>query len=70
MENEKKMMSLTSDVKNADLKAQVDQQIKEIAVLKDQIDNMKHELSEQRALTKEVAQASSKGQISQNFGAK
>ena len=70
MENENKMMNLKSDVKNADLKAQVEQQMKEIAVLKEQITNMKHELSEQRTLTKEVAQASSKGQISQNFGAK
>ena len=68
LENDRKLMKLTSDVMNADMKAQVEQQNKEISVLQNQIDNLKHELSEQRSLTKEVAQASSKSQISQNFG--
>ena len=35
--------------------------------LQEQIANLKHELTEQRILTKDVAQASSKSQISQNF---
>lgn len=68
LENEKKILQLNSNVTNAEMKAQVDQQIKEIQVLKSQIDNLKHELSEQRTLTKEVAQASAKAQISQTFG--
>lgn len=68
IENENKLMKLTSDVMNANMKAQVEQQSKEIHVLQNQIENLKHELSEQRSLTKEVAQASSKSQISQNFG--
>ena len=67
LENEKKMLKMASDVINADIKAQTEQQIKEIAVLKEQIANLKHELTEQRTLTKDVAQASSKSQISQNF---
>lgn len=54
----------------ATLKAQNEQQMKEIAVLKDTITGLKHELSEQRSLTKSVAEASSKAQISQNFGNK
>lgn len=68
IENERKLMKLNGDVMNADMKAKVDQQNKEIIVLQNQIDNLKHELSEQRSLTKEVAQASSKSQISQSFG--
>ena len=54
----------------ASLQAQVEQQVKEIRVLNDTISGLKHELAEQRTLTKEVAQASSKSQISQNFGNK
>jgi hypothetical protein len=54
----------------ASLQAQVEQQVKEIRVLNDTISSLKHELAEQRTLTKEVAQASSKSQISQNFGNK
>lgn len=52
----------------AELRAQVEQQKKEIDVLQKTIDNLKHEIAEQRNLTKEVAQASSKSQINQKFG--
>ncbi|ARF08266.1 hypothetical protein Catovirus_1_316 [Catovirus CTV1] len=52
----------------AELKAQVEQQKKEIDVLQKTIENLKHEIAEQRTLTKEVAQASSKSQINQRFG--
>ncbi len=67
LENEKKILQLNANVTNAEMKAQIDQQVKEIQVLKSQIENLKHELSEQRALTKEVAQASAKAQITQSF---
>jgi hypothetical protein len=67
LENEKKILQLNANVTNAELKAQTDQQIKEIQVLKTQIETLKHELSEQRNLTKEVAQASAKAQITQSF---
>lgn len=51
----------------AELTSQVNQQVKEISVLNDTIKSLKNEISEQRQLTKEVAQASSKAQISQSF---
>jgi hypothetical protein len=54
----------------ASLTAQVDQQVKEINVLRETISNLKHEIAEQRSLTKEVAIASSKSQIQQSFGGK
>lgn len=54
----------------ASLSAQVEQQVKEIGVLKETIANLKHEIAEQRSLTKEVAIASSKGNIQQSFGSK
>jgi hypothetical protein len=54
----------------ASITAQVEQQVKEIIVLKEMIANFKHEISEQRSLTKEVANASSKSQIQQSFGGK
>jgi hypothetical protein len=67
LENEKKILQLNANVTNAEMKAQIDQQVKEIQVLKSQIENLKHELAEQRSLTKEVAQASAKAQITQSF---
>ncbi len=67
LDNEKKILQLNANVTNAEMKAQIDQQVKEIQVLKSQIENLKHELSEQRSLTKEVAQASAKAQITQSF---
>jgi len=62
--------SLSHKAEIAGLTAQVDQQVKEIAVLKETISNLKHELAEQRSLTKEVAIASSKSSIQQSFGGK
>jgi hypothetical protein len=67
LDNEKKILQLNSNLTNAEMKAQVDQQVKEIQVLKQQIESLKHELAEQRLLTKEVAQASAKAQITQSF---
>lgn len=70
LERELSAIQLQHKAAIASLEAQVQQQVKEIRVLNDTISGLKHELSEQRQLTKEVAQASSKSQISQNFGNK
>ena len=61
---------LTHKAETASLVAQVEQQVKEIGVLKDTIGNLKHEIAEQRALTKDVAVASSKSSIQQSFSGK
>jgi len=68
LDNDTKTMELTHKANNAQLLAQVDQQKKEILVLNSTIENLKNEVKEQRALTKEVAQASAKGQINQTIG--
>jgi hypothetical protein len=52
----------------AEMKAQLEQQKKEVDMLNKTIDNYKHEITEQRNLTKEIAQASAKSQINQKFG--
>jgi urease gamma subunit len=70
LERELNGLKLEHKATIASLQAQVEQQVKEIRVLNETISGLKHELSEQRNLTKEVAQASSKSQISQNFGNK
>jgi hypothetical protein len=62
--------SLSHKAEIAGLSAGVEQQVKEIAVLKETISNLKHEIAEQRSLTKEVAIASSKSSIQQSFGGK
>jgi hypothetical protein len=59
---------LSHSAEIATLKAQTEQQVKEIAVLKETIKNLKEEIMEQRILTKEVAIAGSKSQIQQSFG--
>jgi hypothetical protein len=59
---------LSHSAEIASLKAQTEQQVKEIAVLKETIKNLKEEIMEQRILTKEVAIAGSKSQIQQSFG--
>lgn len=53
----------------AGLTASVDQQKKEISTLEKTIQNLQHELAEQRKLTKDVAEASRQGAITVN-GAK
>mgnify|MGYP003387107435 CR=1 FL=1 len=63
-------MDLTHKASNATLMAQTEQQKKEILVLNDCINNLKSELREQRELTKQVAQASAKSQITQTIGNK
>jgi hypothetical protein len=59
---------LNNKIINADYKAQVEQQKKEITVLNQTIQSLKDDIREQRELTKEVAQASSKSQINQTIG--
>lgn len=61
-------LTLSHKADVATLKAQVEQQVKEISVLKDTIQSLKFELAEQRNLTKSVAEASAKSQITQSFG--
>lgn len=66
--NDLSMSDLTHKANNAEIKAQVEQQRREIDVLNNTISSLKNELAEQRSLTKEVAQASAKSQITQKFG--
>jgi len=61
---------LTHKAQLAQLTAEVNQKEEAIKVLKNTIETLKHELSEQRNLTKEVAQAGSKPQINQNISPK
>ncbi len=68
LKNAMAMFELKVKADTADMKAQVEQQKREIEVLNNTISNLKNELVEQRNLTKEVAQASSKSQITQKFG--
>ncbi len=50
----------------AELSASVNQQKKEISTLTSSIDNLRHELAEQRKLTKEVAEAGRQGAVTVN----
>ena len=68
LNNELKTMDLTQKAINAQIVAQTEQQKKEIHVLENTIESLKSELKEQRELTKQVAQASSKSQITQTIG--
>ena len=51
----------------AEMKAQFNQQSKEIEMLNKTIETLKQEITEQRNLTKEIAQAGAKSQITQTF---
>lgn len=68
LKSETTTLELTHKANNAVLQAQVEQQKKEIQVLQQTIESLKSEIREQRELTKEVAQASSKAQITQTIG--
>ena len=63
-------LQLQHKAESASWVAQVEQQVKEIGVLKETISNLKHEIAEQRALTKDVAVAGSKSSIQQSFSGK
>jgi hypothetical protein len=64
------ILDLTHKAHSAKLEAQCEQQKKEIEILNSTISNLKHEIAEQRNLTREVAQAGSKAQITQKIGSK
>lgn len=68
LKSETTTLELTHKANNAALQAQVEQQKKEIIVLEQTISSLKAEIKEQRELTKEVAQASSRAQITQTIG--
>ncbi len=59
---------LTFKSATAEMKAQIELQKREADMLNKTIDNLKNEVAEQRNLTKEIAQANSKAQITQKFG--
>jgi hypothetical protein len=67
LKRQKLEQELTYKTQTAEMKAQLDQQKREIDMLNKTIDSLKGEISEQRQLTIEIANASSKAQITQNF---
>ena len=64
------ILDLTHKAHTARLEAQCEQQKKEIEILNSTISNLKQEIAAQRDLTREVAQAGSKAQITQKIGSK
>jgi hypothetical protein len=60
--------SLKNAADMAQLRAVTEQQEKEIKTLEGLIRNQKEEIASQRELTKQVAQATSQGQIQQHIG--
>jgi hypothetical protein len=70
IKSERETMDLTHKATNATLTAQLTQQKNEIAALNTLLAGMKHELSEQRELTKEIAKSASKAQITQTLSGK
>lgn len=61
-------LELTHKAHSAELSAEVNQQKKEIVVLSNTIATLKEEIAQQRQLTKEVAMAGAKAQITQTIG--
>jgi len=68
LQQETTTLTLNHKAQMAEITAQCAQQKKEIDMLNKTIENLKHEVAEQRNLTKEVAIASSKAQITQQIG--
>jgi len=68
LKRQKETQELTHKTNCAEMKAQLDQQKREIDMLNKTIETLKLEIAEQRNLTKEIANASSKAQINQRFG--
>ncbi len=67
LKRQKLEQELTYKTNTAEMKAQLDQQKREVDMLNKTIESLKGEISEQRQLTIEIAQAGSKAQITQNF---
>ena len=70
-------IALSAAVANADLRHKAEtaeilalskQKEREVQVLNETIENLKHEVAEQRSLTRSVAEASKSGAITQSFG--
>lgn len=70
LKRQKTEQELTYKTNTAEMKAQLDQQKREVQLLTNTIETLKAEIGEQRNLTIEIAQANSKGQITQNIGGK
>ena len=68
LKRQKTEQELTYKTSTAEMKAQFDQQKREVVLLNETIDTLKIEIAEQRKLTIEIAQASSKAQITQKIG--
>ena len=68
LKRQRETQELTHKTNCAEMKAQLEQQKKEIDMLNRTIETLKLEIAEQRNLTKEIANASSKAQINQRFG--
>jgi hypothetical protein len=67
LKRQKLEQELTYKTQTAEMKAQLDQQKREVDMLTKTIESLKGEISEQRQLTIEIAQANSKAQITQNI---
>ena len=67
LKRQKTEQELTYKTNTAEMKAQLDQQKREVQLLTNTIETLKAEIAEQRNLTIEIAQAGSKGQITQNI---
>jgi len=67
LKRQKTEQELTYKTNTAEMKAQLDQQKREVQLLTNTIETLKGEITEQRNLTIEIAQANSKGQITQNI---
>lgn len=67
LKRQKTEQELTYKTNTAEMKAQLDQQKREVQLLTNTIETLKAEIAEQRNLTIEIAQANSKGQITQNI---
>ena len=68
LEQETNTINLSYKATTAELNARVTQQTKEIEILNKTIETLKNEIMEQRNLTREIANAGAKGQITQNIG--
>ena len=67
LKRQKLEQELTYKTQTAEMKAQLDQQKREVDLLNKTIESLKGEIAEQRQLTIKIAQANSNAQITQNF---
>jgi hypothetical protein len=67
LKRQKTEQELIYKTNTAEMRAQLDQQKHQVQILTSTIETLKAEITEQRNLTIEIAQAGSKGQITQNI---